>query len=253
MPDAYALNTPTLAGIPCLMLAPADAPADPPTAIVLHGLGRHKEATLPILYAFARHGLRAVAPDARLHGVRPGEADRDGRLDADYFGTMAEIIEGTSQDVSLLLDALGMAQAAIHGVSLGGYVAFAAMADDPRLSIGAVAMGSPDWLEPLRDAGLGPGHPVYDAVAARSPLERAAVFPPRPLLMLHGDQDTTVSIRGVWAMQAALEPLYQAAPDHLKLIVYPGLDHIYTDDMMECAADWAARHLGADSGGAPWV
>jgi pimeloyl-ACP methyl ester carboxylesterase len=200
-------------------------------------------SVLPILYAFARRGLRAVSLDARLHGLRTGHETREQRLQSDYLGTMAEIIEGTTQDLSLLLEAVGVTRAAIHGVSLGGYIAFAAMADDPRFIAGAVAIGSPDWLETLRDAGMTPGNPIYDAVASRSPLERASVFPPRPLLMLHGDQDATVSVHGVQEMQKALAPIYQDFPERLQLVIYPGLDHVYTDDMMERSADWSAHYL----------
>ena len=175
-------------------------PPGAPLALVLHGLGRHKESALASLYALARHGLRALAFDARLHGERLGADGREERLQMDYVLTMAEIIEGTAQDMSDLLDELSITQAAVHGISLGGYVAYAALLTDPRLSVAAVAMGSPDWLEPLLEMGLTPGHPLYDAIAARSPLERAAAtYPPRPLLMLHGDR-TTVSIAGVRAL-----------------------------------------------------
>ena len=243
MSEVFSLHSQSYGGLPCLTLAGADAPADAPTALVLHGLNRHKESTLPILYAFARCGLPNPQTLAPGTGGRPGGDVREHRLEGDYVGTMAEIIEGTSHDLSLLLDALGVSRAAVHGVSLGGYIAFAAMADDPRFAVGAVAMGSPDWLEPLRAAGLAPGHPLYDAIAVRSPLERAALFPPRPLLMLHGDQDSTVSIHGVLSLHAALLPLYQATPERLELRVYPGLDHFYTDDMMQRAAEWTAHWL----------
>jgi alpha-beta hydrolase superfamily lysophospholipase len=243
MSEQLLLQSHSIADLPYLMLAADDAPTDAPIAVILHGLGRHKESTLPILYAFARRGLRAIALDARLHGLRSGHDMREQRLQSDYLGTMAEIFEGTTQDLSRLLDALGVSRAAIHGVSLGGYIAFAAMADDSRFAVGAMAIGSPDWLEALRAGGMTPGNPIYDAVAARSPLERASVFPPRPLLMLHGDQDATVSVQGVQAMQRALVPLYQDFPERLQLIVYPGLDHAYTDEMLERSADWCAHYL----------
>ena len=243
MSESYALVAETIADLPCLTPAPQDVP-DAPLAVVLHGLGRHKESALTTLYLFARCGLRALAFDARLHGARPGAEGREARLQTDYVFTMAEIVEGTAQDLSLLLDAQGVTQAAVHGVSLGGYVAYAALAADPRLAVGAMAMGSPDWLEPLRGMGLAPGHPVYDAIAARSPLERAAeLYPPRPLLLLHGDQDDVVSIAGDRALYDRLRPVYHAVPDRLEFVIYPGLGHLYTDDMAERSAAWIARFL----------
>ena len=243
MSEAFSLVAETLVGLPCLTLAGQGSAPDAPPALVLHGLGRNKESVLPTLYAFARRGLRALAFDAHLHGERPGAGEREMRLAASYPVTMAEIIEETTGDVSQLLDHLGASRAGVHGISMGGYVAFAALAADPRLVVGAVAMGSPDWLEPLHDLGLTPGHPFYEAVAARSPLERAANYPPRPLLMLHGDSDSTVSVAGVRALYGRLQPLYQTTPHHLELVIYPGLDHYYTDDMVERSASWIARFL----------
>ena len=74
------------------------------------------------------------------------------------------MIEGTARDVSRLLDHLGASRAAIHGISLGGYITFAALVAEPRLYSASVAMGSPDWTSALRRFGLGPGHPAYDRV-----------------------------------------------------------------------------------------
>ena len=244
MSQRFVLTDEVLAGLPCLTMAGEGVPSDAPLSVILHGLGRHKESTLPALYAVARHGLRALAFDARLHGDRDGAAGRDLRLQTDYVFTMAEIIEGTAQDLSRLLDHLGPVRAGVHGISLGGYVAYAALAHEPRLIAAAVAMGSPDWLGPLRELGLAPGHPIYEAIAARSPLERAAEsYPPRPLLLLHGDQDDVVPIAGDLALYDRLLPAYQAVPGHLELVVYPGLGHLYTDEMMERAAEWIARFL----------
>jgi pimeloyl-ACP methyl ester carboxylesterase len=245
MSDDFVLTSRRIAEIPCLMLAPADPVEFAPWALVLHGLGRHKENMLPTLYAFARQGLRAIACDARLHGERPGAQERDARLERDYVGTMAEILEGTSADISRLLDALEVSQAGIHGVSLGGFIAFAAFADEPRLSAAVVAMGSPDWLEPLREQGLAAGHFLYDAVATRSPLERAVqTYPPRPLLLLHGDQDEVVSIQGSLELERRLSPIYRRLEAPLELITYAGLGHHYTDDMVAQSARWLAQHLG---------
>ena len=213
MPEAYALAADTIAGLPCLTLAGRETPTDAPLAVILHGLGRHKESTLAGLYALARRGLRALAFDARLHGERPGAEAREGRLQADYVLTMAEIIEGTAQDLSPLLDAMNVSEAAVHGISLGGYVAYAALTMEPRLTVAAVAMGSPDWLGPLREMGLAPGHPVYDAVAARSPLERAAeTYPRAPCFCCTATRTTSSPSRVTWPSTTASGPSTTLTP-----------------------------------------
>ena len=229
MPD-YTLSEERLADLPCLL--------------VLHPLGSRKEKMLPGLLAFARAGFRAVSLDTRLHGERPDAEAREARLQADFFGTSSEMVEGTARDVSRLLDALGAGRAAVHGISLGGYIAFAALLLEPRLYTASVAIGSPDWAAPMQAFGLGPGNPFYDRAVSSSPLALLpAVLPPRPLLMQHGVLDETVSVEGVVALEKALRPLYADAPERLHLELYPSLGHVYPDEMERRAVEWITRFM----------
>lgn len=217
-----------------------------PVVLVLHGLGRAKEHMLPTLYAFAQAGYRAVGIDARLHGEREGAEGREARMESHFVQTMYETIAGTAGDIGGVLDALGARDAAMHGVSLGGYITFAALLAEPRLRVATVAMGSPDWLHGLRERGLGPGHPGYDLAALANPLDLApSHYPPRPLLMLHGDADDVVPVQGVRALYVSLQPLYQDAPERLALTVFPGLAHSYTDDMVTQSVAWTQKFLPA--------
>ena len=143
-----------------------------------------------------------------------------------------------------LLDAVGADRAAVHGISIGGYSAFAALLTEPRLQAASVAIGSPDWAGPMRSFGLGPGNPYYDRAVSSSPLALLpAVLPPRPLLMQHGTLDETVSADGVIALEEALRPLYADAPERLHLELYPGLGHVYTDGMERRAVEWITRFM----------
>ncbi len=244
MPD-YTLTSEIIAGdLPCLTIAPIGLPKEGPLALLLHGLGGRKEKMLPALYDVASLGCRAVALDARLHGGRANAGERDARLQADYFGTTAEMIEGTAQDVSRLLDHFAPRCAGMHGISLGGYITFAALLAEPRLQVASVALGSPDWLGPLRRFGLHAGHPIFDRAAALNPLTLLPdTLPPRSLLMLHGTEDTVVTPDGVIALEKSLRPLYAAIPERLELHLYPGLGHDYPDDMLLRTRAWFERFL----------
>ena len=241
----YTLSQELLAeDLPCLVIAREGLPKDAQLVVALHGLGSCKEKMLGGLYEFAQIGCRTVAMDLRLHGARPEAAMREERLQADYFGATAEIIEETAQDISRLLDHFGADQAAIHGISLGGYITFAALLAEPRLRVASVALGSPDWLGPLRRFGVGPGHPAYDRAAALNPLDLLPlILPPRPLLMLHGAQDEMVPADGVVALEERLRPLYAAQPERLKLELFPGLGHAYPDEMLRQTVAWFERYL----------
>lgn len=232
------------ADLPGLVVNREELPSDAPLVIVLHGLGSRKEKMLPALYEFAQTGCRAVALDARMHGERPDAQAREARLEADYLGTTSEMIEGTARDVSRLLDHFGAARAAVHGISLGGYITFAALIVEPRLYAASVAMGSPDWIGQTRRFGLEPGHPAYDRAARLNPLDLLPqTLPPRPLLMLHGTADEVVVPDGVIALEQRLRPLYAAHPERLALELYPGLGHTYNDDMLRRSAAWMQRFL----------
>lgn len=243
MAERYMLSHEWLAGnLPGLVVGREGLRTDAPLVLVLHGLGSRKEKMLPALYEFARTGCRAVALDVQLHGERPDAEAREARLGTDYFGTTADMIEGTAQDVSRLLDHLGADQAAVHGISLGGYITFAALVVEPRLHAASVAMGSPDWVGPLRRFGLGPGHPAYDRAVRLNPLDLLPqTLPPRPLLMLHGTADEVVHADGVVALEQRLRPLYAAHSDRLVLELYPGLGHSYTDDMLRRSVEWIGK------------
>ena len=251
MTQTLTLTTELLAGdIPCLAAAQTGLPENAPLVLVLHGLGSRKEKMLTALYEFASAGFRAVALDARFHGERPDAAERDTRLSADYFRTTSEMIEGTAQDISRLIDALSHRCApqriGMHGISLGGYVTFAALLADPRLTAASVALGSPDWLGPLSRFGLGPGHPVWERAATLNPLNLLPVaLPPRALLMLHGSADALVPPDGVIALEEKLRPLYASFPERLNLHLYPGLGHDYLDDMLTRTCAWFRKFLVA--------
>ncbi len=247
MAEQYALSHEWLAGdLPALVVNREGVGADAPLVLVLHGLGSRKEKMLTALYEFARTGCRAVALDVRLHGERPDTEAREARLGADYFGTTADMIEGTARDVSRLLDHFGAARAAVHGISQGGYITFAALAFEPRLYAASVALGSPDWIGPLRRFGLGPGHPAYDRAVRLNPLDLLPqMLPPRPLLMLHGTADEVVPPNGVIALEQRLRPLYAAHSERLALELYPGLGHSYNDDMLRRSVEWVKTFLGS--------
>ncbi len=245
MAERYALSHEWLAeDLPALVVVREGLGADAPLLIALHGLGGRKEKMLPALYEFARTGCRAVALDVRMHGERPDAEAREARLGTDYFETTADMIEGTARDVPRLLDHFGAAWAALHGISLGGYITFAALIAEPRLQVATVAMGSPDWVGPLRRFGLGPGHPAYDRAVRLNPLDLLPqTLSPRPLLMLHGAADEVVFADGVVALEQRLRPLYAAHSDRLALELYPGLGHSYTDDMLHRSVEWTERFL----------
>ena len=216
---------------------------DGPLSICLHGLGSHKESHLGTAVSFCRAGFRAVGIDLARHGRRPGSDTRDAMLDIDYVGTMFGMIQQSVHDVSLIIDHFGVSDAAVHGVSMGGIILFAAIIAEPRITVASVAMGSPDWIGLTENLGIDSHHPALDRVARYSPLEHAHRMHPCALLILHGTDDDVVPITGVQRLNEKLDPLYRETPERFEFIAYRDLGHTYLDDMQERSVAWATKHI----------
>ena len=229
--------------LPCLTIAPEPFGSELPPVLLLHGLGGRKENQLMAGYSFARAGFRAVACDLALHGERERADDRDRLLQEDYVSTMFEMVAQSVRDVTRVIDWLGVDSIALHAVSLGGVVAFAALLAEPRISAASIAMGTPDWLGMLAPYGVVEGHALYPLASSISPLELAHEMAPAALLMLNGDEDDTIPIDGVRKLQTKLEEKYRAAPERLELVVYREHGHKYTDDMLRRGIAWTQRFL----------
>ena len=64
----------------------------------------------------------------------------------------------------------------------------------------------------------------------------------RPILILHGDSDSIVSIESQRIFYQRIEPLYQNK-QKIKFIEYPNLNHFVTTNMMEESINWFYRYL----------
>ena len=120
---AYNLLMPT-AGKLRYLEAPAAGSRPRGTLILLHAFPLNGHMWEPQL-ALAGHGWRVVAP--HLRGFAGGAGDPPASTVDDYAG-----------DVIDLLDALGLEDAVICGLSIGGYIAFALFRHAPRYVRGLV-------------------------------------------------------------------------------------------------------------------
>ena len=86
-----------------------DTAGEGPVVVFLHGIGGHRTNWRDQLPAFAAHGFRAVAWDARGYGLSD---DYEGPLDFADF----------SHDLARLLDHLEVERAHLVGLSMGGRI-----------------------------------------------------------------------------------------------------------------------------------
>jgi len=112
--------------------------------VLLHGYPFDKSMWSGQIEALAAAGFRAIAPDLRGLGetVAPslvGEsAGESHRLKSVPLATMDDM----ARDIAALLDHLGVEQAVICGLSMGGYVAFEFVQLFPARVVGLVLAGT---------------------------------------------------------------------------------------------------------------
>ena len=215
--------------------------------IVLHGLNSSKEFTLATLYSFATAGFDAMSIDLDLHGERPEAINREQMLKSDFVGTVSEIIYQTAEDIPLLCRELGieLSDAGVLGISAGGFAAHILATGKYRCRALVAAISSPDWLRIDPNLTPDPNSPEGMLLQAQSPVSSPERYPPLPICMLNREFDTVVSSEGSKLLHQRLQPLYkrQDIADRLNLTLFPGEEHVFTDDMLAKSVQWFQKHL----------
>jgi alpha-beta hydrolase superfamily lysophospholipase len=207
----------------------------------------HKERYLEELYTLARSGFKATAIDLSLHGDGPLNGSLESKFAGNYIEAMQAVIYETAAGVSRLLDEWESEENSVglYGVSAGGLVAHAAAVSDTRIGAIAAIISSPDWL--TADSNIVPaqGSPLREHLEHMSPVNSAALYVPKALLMLVGEQDSVIAPSGSRLLYERLLPLYRdlGIEDQLRLKIYPELGHVYSSDMRDTAVNWMIKNL----------
>ena len=75
------------------------------------------------------------------------------------------------------------------------------------------------------------------------PMAKKETLYPRPILLLHGDSDTSISIDIQRYFYNEMKELYKDKPDRIKFIETPRLNHYKTVGMMEESIAWLEKYL----------
>jgi len=189
------------------------------TILFYHGLYSDKEKHIKELKSLAKEGFLAVGIDAIEHGKR-GEEDLREKLGGDNFNELfINIVQETSLEVSEIIDDLikeGFSKEdkiGICGISMGGYIAYAAAVIEPRLKVVVPILASPEW------EGV-----------TESPNNFPERFYPKALLVQNGGIDVSVPPINSRQFVEKLKPYYKDNMDRLKYIEYEKSGHFMIEE-----------------------
>ncbi|MFN8512673.1 MAG: prolyl oligopeptidase family serine peptidase [Chloroflexia bacterium] len=210
-----------------ITLAGTFFPGTSRTTIVLsHGFGNDQVEVLPWADFLVRAGYSTFVYDMRARGASGGDAITIGLLEQDDLVSVVDYLVARPDVDPERIGALG--------VSLGGVTSILAAGKDPRIK--AVVAGCPfsdtaSLVGSAFEANIGlPSFPFGPLamrigewrlglkISAVRTTDAASMIAPRPLLLIHGEDDKDVP-------PANSERIFAAAGEPKELVLVPGATH----------------------------
>jgi uncharacterized protein len=186
--------------VPSILLMP-EASGRVPAALLLHGYSSSKERLSDTMgRALAVRGVASLAIDLPLHGAREDAMLDEARrnplgLAQHWSAALAEAKAAISWLIAR--DDIDATRINATGYSLGSYIALQTAAADARIASVIVAAGG--------DLPMTPWTSMLRMIA--DPVQSVRTLKGRPLLMLHGRTDRTISAEQAQRLyEAALQP-----------------------------------------------
>lgn len=213
--------------------------------------------------AFAKRGFVVLGIDACGFGERNGhgpgganEKSSAGEMTASKFNLwVGRTLWGMIlRDDLMALDYLASrpevdaSRLGVTGISMGATRTWWLMALDERLKTGVAVACLTRYQNLIQHEEL-KAHGIYyfvpNLLSHFDTEAIVALIAPRPVLFQTGDQDAGSPVDGVRAIESAVRPVYSlyGKETNFQSIVYPGLGHVYTQEMWNQTLDWLRERL----------
>lgn len=237
--------------IPCLKIRPRGKKELLPTVLYYHGWSSNKDFQYFKGAILSSQGYQVIIPDALHHGER-GNLDYDNVDVAEnyFFDIIFQNVEESKKIIDYIIENYDVDpnRMAVMGSSMGGFSAAGIFIQNPMLKCLVVFNGSCAWINSaniFRQEGrkLPLNNEEILELSKFDPLRNTHLLKQRPILLLHGDSDSLVSIDSQRLFYNEVSPLYKENPDNIKFIEYPRLNHYLSVGMFEEALLWLKKYL----------
>lgn len=234
--------------IPTIIFRPREVNELIPTILFYHGWSSNKELQRLRGFILASVGYQVAIPDALYHGERNPLSDYGQDATIKYFWDVIfrnieefgiiehELVEKYNADPKRI---------AVMGNSMGGFTSGGIFTQNTDIKTLIVFNGCCGWenfnknfevtvTEKLKK--------VEKKIQDLDPMKHLDSLKDRPILLLHGDIDNVVPIDSQRIFYNKLN-LMNDDKERIKLIEYPGLNHVVTTNMMEESINWLGKYL----------
>lgn len=241
-----------IGSIPAIIFRPKENKGLYPTIILYHGWGSSKESQRIRGFILSTVGYQIIIPDAINHGERnPVDHQIIENYRKYFWDTIFQNVDESTKIIEELISNYNADpnRIGVIGNSMGGFTAAGVFTHNPKLKALVVFNGSCGWeisnnifKETLGITMIKELEEVEERVSKVDPMNNLQLLIDRPILILHGDSDSSVSIEGQRLFYNKTKPLYQDK-DKIKLVEYPNLNHFVTTNMMEESISWFHKYL----------
>ena len=247
-------------GIPVRVLAPPAGERSGKVALWIPRFGGDTSEAVPALRVLGNSGHLAVTMDPVLHGARAVESPQRlfKRTFSNFRRYMWSLMGGTALDCLRIIEWASEEYDCPNGVltggvSMGGDVALALAAVDPRVShVAGIAM-SPDWNRPgmtmidTPGAILEQGSPTVESAllcGLFNPASNIGSFSRAVSVRFDsGHDDTHIQLGSILAFRDAVDALRADVHGKVEVRVHDKLNHagtVFSPALTESAASWLA-------------
>ncbi|WP_105617286.1 dienelactone hydrolase family protein [Vallitalea okinawensis] len=232
--------------VPCLKVRAKNSSGILPTIIYYHGWHSSKEFEKFQAMSMVSFGYQVIIPDALYHGERdPIDHDNPKNLEKYVWDIIFQSINESEKFISEIIEIHGAdpTRIGVIGSSMGAITASGVLVKNKIVKCLIGLNGTFAWQEAIKRNHLPMSSVHQKSIEYFDPMNNMNQLIDRAISILHGIDDTSLSIETQRLFYNRILPQYYMSPEKIQLIEYSKIDHRITIGMLEAAITWFIKHL----------